>query len=66
MAWPFKADLILRQRQFLAERNPQLPFDEIDARDQFGDGMLDLKPRVHLDEEHVLPLETNSMVPAPT
>jgi len=28
--------------------------------------MLDLQPRVHLDEEDILAVETNSMVPAPT
>ena len=47
-------DLVLRQRQLFAERHPQLPFDQVDAGDQFGDGMLDLQPRVHLDEEHIL------------
>ena len=47
-------DLVLRQRQLFAERDPQLPFHEIDAGDQFGHGMLDLQARVHLDEEHVL------------
>ena len=47
-------DLVLRQRQLFAERHPQLPFDQIDAGDQFGHGMLDLQPRVHFDEEDVL------------
>ena len=47
-------DLVLLQRQRLAERDPQLPFDEIDAGDQLGHRMLDLQPRVHLDEEDVL------------
>ncbi len=49
-----KLDLVLRQRQLFAECHAQLPFDEIDAGDQLGHGMLDLQPRVHLDEEHVL------------
>ena len=47
-------DLILLQRQRLAEGDAQLPFDEVDAGDQLGHGMLDLEARVHLDEEHVL------------
>ena len=52
--WPFRLDLVLLQRQFLAERHPQLPFHEVDARDQFGHGMLDLQPSVFIsDEEHV-------------
>ena len=47
-------DLVLLQRQLFAEGDAQLPFDEIEAGDQLGDGMLDLQARVHLDEEHVL------------
>ena len=54
MACPLKPMSSCRQRQPFAERHPQLPFDQIDARDQLGHGMLDLQARVHLDEEHVL------------
>ena len=49
-----QSDLVLLQRQLFAERDAQLPFDQIDAGDQFGHGMLDLQAGVHLDEEHVL------------
>ena len=45
-----KPDLVLRFRQDFAGGDPQLPFDEIDAGDHFGDGVLDLQPRVHLHE----------------
>ena len=44
------ADLRLRQRELFAGRRQQLPFDEIDAGDEFGDGMLDLQSRVHFQE----------------
>ena len=37
-------------RQPLAERNPQLPLHEIDPRHHLRDRMLDLQPRVHLEE----------------
>ncbi len=47
-------NLVLSERQLLAERHAQLPFDEIDARDQLGHGMLDLQPRVHFNKEDVL------------
>ena len=43
-------DLVLPQRQRLAERDPQLPLHEIETGDHLGDGMLDLQTRVHLDE----------------
>ena len=45
-----RADLVLPQRQRLAERDPQLPLHEVDTGDHLGDGMLDLQTRVHLDE----------------
>ena len=47
-------DLILVERQLFAERDAQLPFHEVDARDQLSHGMLDLKAGIHLDEEDVL------------
>ena len=43
-------DLVLPQRQRLAERDAQLPLHEIEAGDHLGDGMLDLQAGVHLDE----------------
>ena len=49
-----QSDLVLRQRQLFAERHAQLPFDQIDAGNQLGHGMLDLQAGVHLDEEHLL------------
>ena len=45
-----RADLLLARRQRFARRHAQLPFDEIVAGDHLGDRMLDLQPRVHLDE----------------
>ena len=33
-----------------AGRDAELPFDEIEAGDRLGDGMLDLQARVHLHE----------------
>ena len=43
-------DLLLPQRQRLAGGDPQLPFDQVEAGDRLGHRMLDLEPRVHLDE----------------
>ena len=42
--------LVLPQREPLARGHPELPLDEIDAGDHFGDRMLDLQPRIHLHE----------------
>ncbi len=47
-------DLVLAQRQLLAECHPQLPFDQIYTGDQFGHGMFDLQAGIHFDEEHLL------------
>src|SRR6476646_2406373 len=65
LVWIFRIDprldgvavelaLILIERQLFAERDAQLPFHEVDARDQLGHGMLDLKAGIHLYEEDVL------------
>ena len=43
-------DLVLLQRQRLPHGDAQLPLHEIEAGDHLGHGMLDLQPRVHLDE----------------
>ena len=40
----------MRDRQAIAVGDAQLPLHEIDAVDEFGDGMLDLQARVHLEE----------------
>ena len=40
----------LLELELLARRHPDHLFDQIDAGDQFGDGMLDLQPRVHFEE----------------
>jgi len=41
---------------FCARRYPDHLLDQIDAGDQFGDGVLDLQPRVHLEEIKTLVL----------
>ena len=41
---------ILRQRQLLAGSDAELPLDEVETGDFFGDRMLDLQARIHLDE----------------
>ena len=66
-----EADLALRQRQLFARSDAELPLDEIEPGDRLGHRMLDLKPRVHLDEPEPsarsppVPSATNSTVPAP-
>ena len=40
----------LRFRQRFADRDPQLPFDQIEPGDHFGDRMFDLQTRIHLHE----------------
>ena len=42
--------LLLGERQLLAGRDLELPGDEVQAGDRLGHGMLDLQPRVHLEE----------------
>src|SRR5690606_26263338 len=39
-----------RPRQALARGDPELRFDDVDARHLLGDRVLDLHARVHLDE----------------
>ena len=51
-----QGDVLLRQRQLFAGGHPDHLFDQVDPGDQFGDGMLDLQPRVHLQEEEALVL----------
>ena len=46
----------MRKRQLLAGRHADHLLDQIDAGDQFGDGVLDLQPRVHLEKIKALVL----------
>src|SRR5262249_46306121 len=50
----FHHDLILPERQLLAEGDAQLPFDEVDPGDELRHGMFDLQARIHLDEKYIL------------
>ena len=53
MAWPRSVDVVLGERQRLARGDPDLLGDEVDARHQLGDGVLDLQAGVHLEEEEL-------------
>ena len=58
-----------RSAQRLARGDPQLLLDEVDAVDELGHRVLDLQPRVHLQEEELArrpPVAMNSTVPAPS
>ena len=46
-----QADRGLLEWQAFARSNTQLPFNEIETGDKFGDRMLDLQARVHLHEK---------------
>ena len=50
-AWSGEADLRVGQRASLGDQD--LAPDEVDAGDHLGDGVLDLDPRVDLDEEEL-------------
>ena len=43
-------DVVLRDRELLAGRDPDHLLDQVDTGDQLGHRMLDLQPRVHLEE----------------
>ncbi len=43
-------DVLLTKPQRLAGGHPELPFDEVKPCHHLGDGVLDLKPRVHFHE----------------
>ena len=65
-------DLVLRQRQFLAERHPQLPFHQIFAGDRSVTGCSTCS-RVFISMNQMRSADKppeasamNSMVPAPT
>ena len=49
---------VLCQRDRFAARHAQLPFDQIDPGDFFGNRVLHLKPRVHLHEEDAIGAQT--------
>ncbi len=46
-------NLVLLERQRLPGGDPELPFDQVEAGHRFGHRMLDLEPRVHLEEVEV-------------
>jgi len=50
MAWPLTRDVVLQKGERLARRDQNLRAHQVDAGDGFGDGMLDLQPRVHLEK----------------
>ena len=47
-------DVVLRRRQLLARRNPNLQFDQVEAGDHLGDRVFDLQAGVHLHEEELV------------
>ena len=46
----FERDILLIEGERLPRCDPELPLHEVDARDELGDGMLDLDPRIHFQE----------------
>src|SRR5882672_10382885 len=52
-AFELRQHVILLERQALALRDPQLPFDKIESGHSFGDRVFDLQARVHLHEEEL-------------
>ena len=51
---PVEPHLLLRERERLACGDAELLLDEVDARHELGDRMLDLQSGVHLDEEELV------------
>ena len=49
-------DVALAERQLLAGGDADLLLDDVDAGDELGDRVLDLHPRVHLDEVELVVL----------
>ena len=45
-----RQDGVLRERERLARRHAELPFDEIETGNRLGDRVLDLQPGIHLHE----------------
>ena len=52
---PAKDDIVLLERKPLTGGDAQLQLDEIEARHELGDRVLDLQARVHLQEEELAP-----------
>ena len=52
-AWPDRVADRTDVRERLALGDAQLQLDQVEARDQLGDGVLDLQPGVHLEEEEL-------------
>ena len=46
-------DIVLAEIDRLARGDTQLPLDEVESRDPFGDRVLNLEPSVHLQEEEL-------------
>ena len=53
---PVEAHVLLAERKRRAGRDPDLLDDEVEPGDHFGDGVLDLEARVHLDEVELVVL----------
>ena len=60
-----EAHVLLAERKRGSRRDPDLLDDEVEPGDHLGDGVLDLQPRVHLDEVELAPSYRNSTVPTP-
>ena len=43
-------EVVLAERDRLSRRDPDLLFDQVDPGDHLGHRVLDLDPRIHLDE----------------
>src|SRR5690606_12361162 len=53
---PAAMELRMEQVEALPGGDAELPADEVHAGGGLGDGVLQLQPRVHLDEEEFVPL----------
>ncbi len=51
---PVEPHVVLRERQLLTRCDPQLPLHEVEPGHQLRDGVLDLEPGVHLQEEELV------------
>src|SRR6516162_10726656 len=49
-----ETDILLRQRQLFAGSDPELPSHEIEPGNRLRHRVLDLEPRVHLDEPEAI------------
>ena len=53
MAWPRSDYVVLGEGQLFAVGDVHLQVHQVESGDEFGDGMLYLQPRVHLEEVEV-------------